>query len=76
MNTKFIQIGDSYVVNVETVSFVKQLDDEQVEIYQIGDSVPIELHGKEAKSAWAYFTAATPNICPSHNSIKGDSRAN
>jgi hypothetical protein len=70
MDTKFIQIGDSYVVNVETVSLVKQLDDGEIEIYQIGDSVPIELEGKEARSAWAYFTATTANICPSHGSDK------
>ncbi|MGF1989109.1 MAG: hypothetical protein RMY62_014720 [Nostoc sp. ZfuVER08] len=62
--SKFIQIGDDLVINLEAVASVFKFEDGKVSIAQ-KDTTPLTLEGNRAKAVWAYFTSVTPNICPS-----------
>lgn len=62
--SKFIQVGKNFVLNAENVNSVYRFNDNKVFIQFTGQQEPERYEGAEAKAIWAYFTAATPNICP------------
>lgn len=59
--SKFIQIGDNLVINLEAVASVFKFEDGKVSIAQKG-TAPLTLEGKQATAVWAYFTATSPNM--------------